>query len=284
VRQALGGDDLFAYIMMQRQVDRRAVILVEGPEDCGIIDPHLMDSVVQTLPGYGKESVLTAAALLHIAGISDVLPVVDSDLDRQSTLNVRYPPNVAASEYHDLDADIFFNCPEITRQIVANFADRDMLRTYLERQQISILDLVTDRASVVGVLRYCSLKYGLGLRMRDFPIEPLMEQESSTISIAAQIACSRTISSPSQEEVEPLLDSQYAGIAERESYCSGHDLTAALATAIRKHGAGKRVGAKMLSAAFRAAVGCACIQKLALFQQVQGWGVLLSIQPWHCGP
>lgn len=51
----LTGNDLFVSIQMMRQLDSRLTIVVEGSEDCGVIDPHVDDTVVQTIPGYGKQ-------------------------------------------------------------------------------------------------------------------------------------------------------------------------------------------------------------------------------------
>ena len=142
MRQYLTGSDLFAYIEMQRQLDARAVVVVEGPDDCGVIDPHVDEEVVHTIPGYGKASVVDAAVLFEHAGVARVSLVSDSDFDRQLGLASALPPNLILTEYHDLDADIFFGCPTLLTSVLANFSDRAKRQQYCGSiQKLSLIHI-----------------------------------------------------------------------------------------------------------------------------------------------
>ncbi len=125
MRQFLTGADLFAQVMMLRGVDRRAVVLVEGASDCTLLDLHLDPTTAQSVPGYGKNSVILACRLAEQEGAAAVAGVVDADFDVILGLTNNYPGNVHATEYYDLETDVLVACPDILDRILATFSDRE---------------------------------------------------------------------------------------------------------------------------------------------------------------
>ena len=281
--QYLTGSDLFAYIQMQRQLDRRAVIVLEGPEDCGIIDPHLHVEAAHSIPGYGKQSVVDAAALLDHAEVDHVRLVIDADFDRQLGLTSGLPPNIVITEYHDLDADVFFSCPSVLSSVLANFTDRTIRQQYFETSQKDPLDVIIDIAGVVGVVRYHSILHDLHLKMRDFPTTPLMapyEQTGSAVSAVLQLAFARSRRSDQTLE-HSIIGSFITGVADLRPYCNGHDLFAVMSSFVRERWGGS-AGSNVLANAIRAAVPCACWQKTRIYTELQSWGAALKLYLWTC--
>jgi hypothetical protein len=75
----LSKDDLYSQIVMLRNVDSRAFIIVEGEDDLGALGPHVDDEVALIMLGYGKVSALGAIELADSNSVADVLGIIDRD-------------------------------------------------------------------------------------------------------------------------------------------------------------------------------------------------------------
>ena len=174
MRSFLTGTDIFVEVQMQRQLDRRLVILTEGVEDCALLDAHLNDEVARSAPAYGKESALEAARLFSSNGVDYVIVLIDSDYDRITGLADAYPENIVSSEHADLVTDIFFACPPTFRQVLSSFTNREVRERNLSKQGLNASTYVATIAEAIGAVRFVSIREGLGLRMKAFPVEPLL--------------------------------------------------------------------------------------------------------------
>jgi hypothetical protein len=281
VRSSLTGVDIFNTVMLQRSLDKRLVVLVESPEDSGVIDPHLNDSDVQTFPGYRKESVLTAVQMFLSHQIREVIAVVDADLDRYNGRQQQHPPNVVMTEFYDLDADVLFHCPQALDGIVANFSDKARRQVYLASRGISAHEAILDMAIAVGEIRYCSVVRQCRLNLRGFPLHEVLEgyeQGAAQASVLA-LALART---PNAAEITTSdVAIEVAVLTDKRHVASGHDLISALAALIRKRWGGT-AGQGVLASALRSAAQCQCWKKTVVYRFVQEWARQFSVTAWTC--
>jgi len=282
--QDLTGADLFVYIQMQRQVDPRTVIVVEGAEDCGLIDAHINEGVAQSIPGYGKQSVLDAAAMFDHKGVEEVRLLIDADFDRQRGLTGQLPANIVMSEYHDLMADMFFTCPQALASVLSNFSNKEARLKHLEATETSPQQHILNIAIPVGATRYFSVVYGLSLKMRDFPVTPIIsayEGAGDVLQAVIKLATHRSGLQDPPPELNGLKSHIESNDHDAKYLCSSHDLMAA-AAAIQRRKWGGSAGTDVISAAFSAAVPCTCFQEAEPIRQLSTWAEDLGRSIWTC--
>lgn len=282
MKQAIDADTVFAEIVMQRAADDRPIILVEGPEDVSALDSHIREDCLMLLTA-GNSALMGAIRLSDQQGIDRVVAI--SDLDWSGVLYTANPsPNVVYTDHYDLDATILA-CPGVIARVTAAHCDRGKVGRLLALTQTkSLLDLAIRIASVIGALRLVSIRESLGLNLRSFPIEQVVEWPAYMVDPArlAEIAIARsrdiTITS---SELESLLKAEMSLVSSPLRYCSGHDLLSALA-AIMRRGGGGTDGAAVLSRVIRSAFSCPDLQSTTLHQKVSGWAETRAAQVWAC--
>jgi hypothetical protein len=281
VRASLTGVDIFNTIMMQRSLDKRLIVLVESPEDSGIIDPHLNEVDIQTFPGFGKESVLMAAELFLNFQMSEIVAVVDCDLDRYTGRDKTHPANVVMTEFYDLDADVLFHCPQALDAILANFTDRPSREAYLAARGVSAYDIIWEMAIAVGEIRYWSIIRQMGLNLRGFPIHEVIDGYEQGVVRASVLALTLARTAGGVQIKVADIETLAATIPDKRYIASGHDLASAVAAFIRTRWGG-RVGETVLSSALRSAIQCQCWQRTIVHKFVQEWAGQFSVNAWTC--
>jgi hypothetical protein len=281
VRSSLTGVDIFNTVMLQRSQDKRLVIIVESDEDSGVIDPHLVDSRVQTFPGYGKESVLLAAQMFVSNQMNDVIAIVDADLDRYTGRVKNHPPNVVMTEFYDLDADVVFHCPQALEAIAVNFSNKTQREAYLASHGVSIGQIIWGMAITVGEIRYSSIMQQWKLNLRGFPLHAILaEYEQKTARDAVvSLALARTPGAPVITAQD--VAREVAAISDKLPIASGHDLLSALAALARDRWGGT-VGQNQLASALRSATQCHCWKKTVVYSFVQAWALQFRVDAWSC--
>lgn len=237
MRNLLTGDDLFAEILLLRNVNNKTFLILEGETDCDCLDPHVEDTLCETIPGYSKSAVLRAIELVDDQGVPGVVGLVDRDwfgfceLQPQSS-------NLFITDCYDLDATVFFS-----GQIAQRFFSAQGRRA--ERKAFLIACGASDVSSVmvklalpIGYLRFISCRDGYGLKLRDFPLNAAIKQDCMALDIETlvNIACARSggVPSISKQALVTNLIKDLQTIKNGREYCSGHDLARALATVVTR--------------------------------------------------
>jgi hypothetical protein len=283
MQDVLSGADLFNSIMMERQTDSRLILLLESEEDCAVVDLHLDDSIAGSIPGYGKPSVLEAAELFHAEGVRDVLPFVDSDFDRILGVSSSYSPNVESTEFYDLEMDILHACPMIIEGMILNFSDKSSREMHLVSLGMTAVEVVMHISLRIGVLRFQSVRDGLGLNMKGFPAEFAVDGfrdgnlEVSVLDIARKRSQSSAGPVPSPSD----LTSEIAIVDHMVIY-NGHDVFSVISRLLGMIWNRITISSKYLESSARAAVGCDCFRRLKLYSVITAWGQSLGKTPLHC--
>jgi hypothetical protein len=274
VRENLTGDDLAAEVILMRDSDLRAVIIVEGESDCAILDGHLDMNMATSVPGYGKNTVLRAIDVLRQARIKLVVGVLDADFGAVEGRDHEYE-DLIFSELYDLDADVFA-VPLVARRFAAAQFDRADLAASLPHVQPEALGVYFLRlAAPLGVLRYISCRDQLGLALRDFPIEAAFDISAirldlnRLVSMAAAKSAGVNIDQVDvARAVAELLQSAQSGL---EKYASGHDACAIAAVLGRRRLGGSKLTQEAAERALRSSVGCAEFALLKVVRDLDAW-------------
>jgi hypothetical protein len=256
---------------------------MECSEDCDVVDPHLDDHVAQSIAGYGKLSILDAASLFEQQGTREVFPFVDSDFDQILGETSSYPANVRFTEHYDLEMDIVHACPQLLHSLVISFSDKVSREAHLQRAGMAGTDLILHISYVIGVLRFHSMRDGLGLNMKGFPAEYAIrgfEQGSLEASI---VGMAGTRSHPSAGPLpgpEDLLDPATTAIDSKRIH-NAHDVFSVFSKLLGILWGNIMVSSKVLEATIRA-VDCDCFRRLKIYSLIAAWGSDLGVTPLTC--
>lgn len=279
--ESLTGHDVYMANVMARQVDVRHVLIVESEADVGTLQPHIDGEQVRLTLALGSQNVLSAAGLHLDYEHTWVVALVDRDADREpSNLS-----NVVTTRHYDLDADLFFECPDLARRLISTFgvvAGKDPLSgPHIER----IRAQVVYRASVVGVFRTSIECFGDALPMSGFPTGSLFEMtiDGDEFDKCAALVARRLDQADaawcSSAAEEARTKHKQGGNA--HSLCNGHDLIAALAGYLR-HVRGRTLKKVDLEAALRGGASCDCMRNVTAIGEVRALFDASGIDAFDC--
>jgi hypothetical protein len=281
--QGLTGDDLFATVLLLRAVDDRVIMLLEGDSDCKVLDPHIDPAGARYIPGYGKGAVVKAIRLVDQANVKKVVGIIDSDLDRQRG-TPHSSSNLITTEFHDLDAEIFF-VESVTKRLVANVCDQEAVERYLsEVASSSVVELVTRIASDVGWLRLRNHSDELGLRIEGLPAAEAIDWSQGVVDRQALARIVISKSPNAAVRLDALLELWERELAEREVdvlVCNGHDLLAILAALARKKFS-CNFGKKALAVMLHVGLSCSEFMETHVFRRVEDWAARHGAAVWNC--
>jgi hypothetical protein len=278
----LTGDDLANEIgMLRAALDARAFVLLEGPNDCRALDPHIDEASAMSFAAHGKRNAERAIELLEARGFEHVLAVLDRDW-----VDMLDPPlssaNVVYTDDYDLDATVML-AGTVLERLVSALSDRDRREAHLSSVGLDAEHLALQLAGPIGLLRFLSRRDGHELRCEDFPVHEAIASTRASVDI--QQICVIAVA----RAVRPNIAASAAGVfltAELENqtdlraYCCGHDLAAVLSVLVRHWGGS--ASRSMLEAVSRAAFGCADLATTSLFAAVRDWAQSVDVSVWSC--
>lgn len=238
MRELLDGVDLANTIRLLIASGTSRILAVEGESDYDVLFESFTGTRLELMPGFGKESLLEAAALL-LSDMSDsVRFLVDADFDRLLNTGVLNPANVVASDYYDIFIDAVKAAPELLARIARlNCASRASAETLEPHLSLSWI-----LAAEVGAVRYASACESWNLDTSRFPIHLFVPDSPDGVVDSASIikmALQRTTGCTVQlESVISALSSQIAALPDRSVLANSHDLLNALCHVNRKFAGG----------------------------------------------
>lgn len=286
MRERLTADDLFSYILILRPVDKRTFLLLEGDSDYAALRAHIDESEVNVIPGYGKGIIVPAMSLVNSHAVPNVVTLLDQDFGALLPGSV-VQPNVFITDRYDLDATIFFSS-DLCDRMAFNFGDGDQIKSLIS--DLGCSDLARASANLalaVGVLRYISVRDGLRLNLRDFPIGEVVRDDCRSLDLEAfaSLALRRGPQSQPKRPNELVVEirTEMAGVTDPYAYCSGHDLARALSVILRKRG-GVSLKPDTVERALRGAFGCAEIRATRMYSELTIWAQQADRRMWVCDP
>lgn len=241
-------DSAFAWIKMQRQVDRHLFLLVEGDDEDSILYGHLLRDEVSILVLGGKPNVLATSRLLASQPVKGVYALIDRDLDDLTGVTAGYPPNLVATRGYDLVSDIVAVRPDLFERSL-RVHGKDAFEAVEAAVGVKFTDLCNQLCLKLAALRLVNDEEQLGLNLRDYPFAKLINPDFSLkdYSDAITEANSRSKVTVDVSSVEVQVRAAASRIGEDTRFCGGHDLIGAASALLRRGGA-KSVGAAGLAA------------------------------------
>ncbi|MBN7303845.1 hypothetical protein IUQ79_18275 [Mycobacteroides abscessus subsp. bolletii] len=284
MRKFIDGDTLYADVIMMRQVDPRAVVIVEGQEDVSIIDPHLNSSQFRSEIAHSKTAVLRSAELCKKNGLSEAFFAVDRDFDSRESI-AKISEYISVTEFYDIQTDIFVKCSDSISRVLVSHVDRSKFSSHIAQLKIGATDLVVQIAGHVGALRYASISKSLDLHMSKFPAVTLIHayETGSLISEILSIAVKRSKhSTATPDKLASYLDAALSENVDLLTFCNGHDIANILGVLIRgRWGGSSGNGADAVERAIRSSVDWESFQELNICADFRSWGSKIDRTAWR---
>jgi hypothetical protein len=284
MRERLTRDDLFSYILMLRPVCRKVILVVEGDTDYAALRAHIDHAEVNVIPGYGKDVISSAMKLVNEHDVPVVIALLDRDFGELMS-NYESQPNVFMTDRYDLDATIFFSGDLCDRMAFALGEGEQIKALLADLDCPDLSHAVASLAGAIGVLRMISVREGLSLGMRDFPIGEVVRDDCRSVDLEslADLALRR---GPRPQPTRPSdlvkkMQMEFASSTDAYAYCSGHDLAKALAVILRKRG-GAQVRWDFIERALRGAFNCSELRSTQMFSEMALWGQRQGRRIWNC--
>lgn len=264
------GDEIFSVLLLERSGgDRRLALVVEGVEDCQLLDIHLDANTAKTIWSGSKTAVLEAAQLAEDAGLSWARFIIDTDLDVHLGI-AHAAPNIVSTTNYDLLMDAIDSAPYLLHGVAISHGETSWLHATFGTANCAagLNSRILEITTLTGTARLVDRRHRLGIRTTNLNYRtapPAGGLPSATEWAMAQLEPR----SPSPENWRKM-EAELTQVTVCDfTLVRGHDLIAALAALLR--GDGANTNHQALAASLRVAVACDTFQKLAVIQTLNHW-------------
>lgn len=270
----LTGQEVVTTLLMERQLDGRAVLVVEGPTDCQLIDIHLESESCYTMVAGSKSAVLESAALSLAEDLDWVLFVVDTDFG-DLVGPVSSQRNVVRTERYDLLMDVLHADDSLLRKAVVTHSSPGTEARLQVRFQNDVFSRIWEVAQAIGVLRYLVVSRRLPqLSTRKWPYRGISEdlESGQLLASLATIAAARCGGTLEAGRIESEIFEALRDLDAPSRLVSSHDLIAVTAEFMHAESGGQHAHG-VLAGTIRASVGCLEFRGLAVIKAIDAWAV-----------
>lgn len=267
---------LYNEYLMSRSQDPRHWILVEGDDECHLIDRHLDLDEFHTIPAQGKPNVIAAVPLFDRRSALDVFYLMDADFGPISGYPIVGHPRVVYTDAYDVEAELLLRHPSVVRALIYTYARKYGLPAIDGFEVARLVDEAKNLSIAVGAARFVNVSSGLGLKTSDLPFAPLVSalHRGAALATLVRIVASKSgVSIPNSG----LSISRIRGVALAygDALISGHDLIAALAAVVHASRS-TQVSKRALKNTFHALSDCPRFGVLPWIGPLNAWGLGLG--------
>lgn len=276
--ESVTGQTLYTQFLMDREIDPRPWLLVEGDDECYMLDPHLDRHHFRSVPAHGKKNVLEAMEVFDGHGEhAGALFVVDADFDAGGA-PTKTACHISMSRAYDLEAEVLLNHGTVSRSIVIAHGRKEHQAPLSEQEVEALVMQALFLAKLVGAVRRIVHDTQVGIAVKNMPFHDLWAPFTRGCAIQAlrRIISGRFGGSPpSAAQIREIITLHDSALA------SGHDILAALAAGMGYH-RGCHPRSRDLRASFHIAVTPQVLEQLSVHASAAAWGnTTLGRSPWR---
>lgn len=275
--ETVNGRTLWNQYILMRELDPRPWILVEGDDDCHVIDPNLNRDEFKSVPAHSRHNVLEAMEIFIENGEDSVLFVVDSDFKGAPEL---LPRHFSISAAYDLEAEILIYQPEILRSMAIAYSRTPAASPISDVEALEMFETALSLASFVGAVRYLSSTSNSGLTTARLPFKHILDSFRRGNAIGSTRRLIKKKSGhgsivPTVAEIRQIvLDKP------RAVHC-GHDILSAMCELIAEK-RGKTIKSDDFRSSFHAMIDCLTLSRTSIYEPGLRWGLSTrGISPWR---
>lgn len=231
--------EIVAEIIMRRSAAPECASLVlEGEKDCKFFKGRVTTPLqCQVYNAHGKKNVAKVIGRTVEKGIPGVLGIIDRDFDLHLGKD-RSGEHILYTDKNDFESTAVA-CDCFRKFAVENFDNDPVVKGLIgSSSPTSIASFFMRLAGRIGLLRFLDQKHNWQFRFRELEVESFVEPAKMEIDLNAMIAQVFSVSPEPQVSTDEATESYLEAIGklndeELEQFCSGHDLTALMAHALR---------------------------------------------------
>ena len=227
----LDGGSVAAEVVLLRDAADKAIMIVEGPSDCRLLDKFVDPGACELVIAHGRENLLSASDLIDGLDFQGVLSLIDKDYDDVAGVD-RVGPNRVVTVERDMECYLFKSAA--FEAVLCELGSRSKIRA-LAQVGTDFRKRIVDATTPLGLLRAHSARERLDLKFSSLDYS-FIDRRSLAVDVKALAADvwrkSRRPGTP-PDDWERLFDLSDVAPQERDALCRGHDLTAVLAIALR---------------------------------------------------
>lgn len=288
MHEYITGDDFFSHLLLLAQADPRAIVMLEGPSDCRLLDPFLDRQSCGSVPAHGKEVALSALKLNDAtARLTRMIAILDRDWFTVAE-DAYCSPDVVYTEHYDLAMDVVVPGDPLVR-VVSNVGALDSLERFvLAKGFAQISDFLTALALPMGVARLVSYTNRLAIKFGGkFPYSSTLAEDASGVSIEAlaRVLVRRSANcGVTEEQLVGLVEAEKGAVGEPKHYCCSHDMVGYLSAVLRLVCGVSGLGPEAVEGRLRTAVGWQDLGTTRVVQEAREWGSRRGVKIWQGDP
>lgn len=282
----LSGQEIVTTLVMEWEFgDERVTLVVEGEEDCALIDAHVEFANAKTQMSGSKTAVLEAAKILQDEGLQWALCIIDADFDHVRGTDRDWPANVVGSVNGDLLVDaIKTDSGKITGAAI-NLANPGVVQDFEEAVGVSVADWCLERIRPVGAIREGAVDGTFKITARNWPFAGAVAADfrGQFFEYVLESAVTRSGSRHSVEDFRAEVTARLASDPDGSTrYCNGHDFVS-LMRELLTHLSAPSLGNHHVAAACRLALSCHGFTQMEVIRRVRAWANFqFSVDPFRC--
>lgn len=274
MHEFLTGHEIANMVIMTRTSFSSAILITEGANDCRLMDKFIDGAQCSTLPAHGKENALGAIQILSKKGLKGIAVLVDADhwhIEGKTSES----EHVIVTEYHDLEM-IMLKSRSLD-SIIFQFASKEKYKKFMDScSSNSLLEILLDKTSPIGALRYISKRDGVNLYFKDLNYKKIVNEKDLALDLVkfVQMIIDRSKSSINKESLIEAIKDVLMENYDLLQLCCGHDVTALLAIALKNRiGSNKEstVNSDSIEIYFRVSFEESEFKKTKVYQQMKEW-------------
>lgn len=282
MREYLTVDDSFSEILMQRTADSRAIFIVEGVTDWGIMFPFVCEEKADLKEYGGKSAALAVMKLCNENSVGSVIALVDSDFDRMPGGSA-LPDNVILTDHYDLESTII-RSGDVLQRFVSNHFDYEKVCETKEVHGVGVREIAERIGRYVGYARYVVKMKGLPISLQSVPVESFIDFHSMEIQIENLIRALASKVEVSDGEIADVMIAVHeldekVDDSQAYAYCRGHDLVQIISILGRKKWR-SNTGADQAERALRSSFDRDALEDTKIYDLVQSWCDLHKVSVW----
>lgn len=276
-------DTIWNEYVMSRSLDERLWIVVEGDDECHILDRHLNLEQLRTVPAQGKHNVVGAVGKFDDNGVTKAYFLMDADFGDLEGHPVTNHPRVSYTGAYDIEAEFLLRSSAVGRGLVQAFSWRPGIPPPNDEEVRTLWDKARALSIAAGAVRLASHTAGSGLATRDLPFAELLRRLSrgSLLASAIRIAAAKA-RLPRTNHGVSIATVRTLYVVHGDSLISGHDLLASIA-AVAGRRRGSSVPVRELRAALHAVITCGVLRSATWVVSIERWAHEIGeVQAWIC--
>ncbi|MCK1386878.1 DUF4435 domain-containing protein [Bradyrhizobium sp. 21] len=229
-----------AQIRLLRQIDKRAILLLEGEDDARALDRFVDPKKCDVEIAFGKKNVIDALDLLEDDAFQGIAGLADADFDR--VFHIEHPvENIYLTDQHDLDLTIFTS--SALDRYLREHADADRVKRLFDSDASKLREAVIDSTLPLAFCRLVSARDNLSLYFKDLRHDDFVSPNDLSVDYN-QLVNEIILRSNTRCTKDQLL--RLIAVERKQQHdclqtANGHDVAAFLGIALRKMIGNKRI-------------------------------------------